>query len=88
MTRTEVGEATTRCLGCRPSAYCVGETLRVPLRTLGGFRGWEGKAYFGQNVVFEEAGSFRVGETVRILEKGEARPPLARLERSDRGVPG
>ena len=45
-----------------------------PLRTLGGFRRWNGKAYFGQNAVCSGTGSFRVGETVRILEKGKAPP--------------
>jgi uncharacterized protein YcbX len=80
----------------KPCARCTVTTVdqgsgqggKEPLRSLGGFRGWEGKAYFGQNVVFEGAGSFRVGETVRILEKGEARPPLPRQERWDQGVPG
>ena len=80
----------------KPCARCAVTTVdqgsgqggKEPLRTLGGFRGWEGKAYFGQNVVFRGAGSFRVGETVRILEEGEVRPPLLRQERRDPGVPG
>ncbi len=80
----------------KPCARCTVTTVdqgsgrggKEPLRSLSGFRGWEGKAYFGQNAVFEGAGSFRVGETVRILEKGEARPPLARQGRRDQEVSG
>ena len=46
------------------------------LKTLARVRGWEGKTWFGQNGVFLRAGSFRVGSAVRILEEGEASPPI------------
>ncbi len=73
------------CARCKVTTVDQGSGRRgkEPLRSLSGFRGWKGKAYFGQNVVFEGTGSFRVGETVRILEKGEARPPFALRKRKD-----
>jgi uncharacterized protein YcbX len=37
---------------------------------------YDGKVYFGQNAVFSETGGLRVGDEVRIEERGEARPPL------------
>ena len=68
----------------KPCARCLVTTVdpgtgtrgREPLRTLLGFRGHGGKGYFGQNAVFSGSGSFRVGDSVRIVKKGEARPPL------------
>jgi uncharacterized protein YcbX len=68
------------CARCSVTTVDPGTAVRgkEPLRTLGGFRGWEGKAYFGQNAVFSGNGSFRVGDNVRILEEGEARPPIGR----------
>jgi len=79
----EIGEARVELV--KPCARCAVTTVdpgtgtrgKEPLKTLGGFRGWNGKAYFGQNAVFCGAGSFRVGDSVHILEKGDARPPLA-----------
>ncbi len=70
----------------KPCARCSVTTVdpgtgtrgKEPLKTLSGFRRWEGKAYFGQNAIFSGTSSFRVGQNVRILERGEARPPLAR----------
>ena len=66
------------CARCSVTTVDPGTALRgrEPLRTLGGFRGWEGKAYFGQNAVVSGDGSFRVGQNVRILEEGGMRPPL------------
>jgi uncharacterized protein YcbX len=78
----EVGEVrldlVKPCARCSVTTVDPGTAVRgkEPLRTLSGFRGWEGKAYFGQNAVFSGRGSFRVGENVRIVEKGDARPPL------------
>ena len=54
-----------------------GEKGEEPLRTLARVRRWEGKAFFGQNAVFSRNGSFRVGQSVRIVEEGDARPPLS-----------
>jgi uncharacterized protein YcbX len=48
-----------------------------PLRSMKSLREWEGKVYFGQNAVFEGGGRFRVGDDVRILEKGPSRPPIS-----------
>lgn len=48
-----------------------------PLRTLSAFRRWGGKSWFGQNAVVSSSGSFRVGDSVDILEKGAPRPPPA-----------
>jgi uncharacterized protein YcbX len=68
----------------KPCARCAVVTVdqetgvrgQEPLRSLRGFREWDGKIYFGQNAVFSGGGRFRVGENVRILERGECRPPL------------
>jgi uncharacterized protein YcbX len=66
------------CARCSVTTVDPGSGTRgkEPLRTLMGFRGHGGKGYFGQNAVFSGNGSFRVGDSVRILEKGDARPPL------------
>lgn len=69
----------------KPCARCSVTTVdpgtgakgKEPLKTLSGFRGWEGKAYFGQNAIHSGTGSFRVGQTVRIVEEGGSRPPLS-----------
>lgn len=68
----------------KPCARCTGVTVdqgsgtrgQEPLRTMKSFREWEGKVFFGQNVVFSGTGRFRVGENVHILERGSPRPPL------------
>lgn len=68
----------------KPCARCVVTTVDPgtaaqgpePLKTLRWVRGWEGKAYFGQNAVCSGTGGFRVGGRVRIVEKGPPRPPL------------
>lgn len=69
----------------KPCARCsvttvdpgTGDRGTEPLKTLMGFRGHLGRGYFGQNAVFSGTGIFRVGDSVHILEKGEARPPLS-----------
>jgi uncharacterized protein YcbX len=78
----EVGGITVHLV--KPCARCSVVTVdqetgvrgQEPLRTLKGFREWEGKVYFGQNAVFEGAGRFRVGDDVHILERGGRRPLL------------
>jgi uncharacterized protein YcbX len=68
----------------KPCARCAVVTVdqdtgvrgQEPLLSLRGFRTWNGKIFFGQNAVFSGTGRFRVGEDVRILERGERRPPL------------
>lgn len=78
----EVGGITVTLV--KPCARCAVITVeprtgargQEPLRTLRSCRGWEGKVYFGQNAVFSGTGRFRVGDDVRILEKGARRPPI------------
>jgi uncharacterized protein YcbX len=78
----EIGDARIDLV--KPCARCsvirvnqeTGEVGREPLSTLSRVRRWEGKAYFGQNAVFTRNGSFRVEQSVRIVEEGDPRPPL------------
>jgi uncharacterized protein YcbX len=78
----EIGDITLQLV--KPCARCAVVTVdqgtgtrgQEPLRRLRAFREWEGKVYFGQNAVFQGSGRFRVGDDVRILEKGSRRPPL------------
>jgi uncharacterized protein YcbX len=80
--RVEVGTVTLEMV--KPCARCSVTTVdpgtgtrgREPLRTFKGFREWEGEVYFGQNVVFLGSGRIRLGDRVRVLKRGEARPPL------------
>lgn len=66
------------CARCAVTTVDPGSATRgpEPLKTLRSIRGWEGKAFFGQNAVIYGSGGFRVGERVRIVEKGPLRPPL------------
>lgn len=78
----EIGE--TRLELVKPCARCqvplVNPTTGVkgsePLKTLSRFRMNGGKVYFGQNAVIPQTGGLRVGDDVRIVERGESRPPL------------
>ena len=80
--RLEVGTASLEQV--KPCARCTvttvdpdtGDRGHEPLLTLKGFREWEGKVYFGQNAVFLRRGKVRKGDPVRIISRGEARPPL------------
>jgi uncharacterized protein YcbX len=38
------------------------------LKTLAGFRHQNGEALFGQNLIHEQQGRIRVGDTLKILE--------------------
>lgn len=77
----KVGEA--RIALVNPCARCAvtkvdqetGAVGQEPLRTLAEIRGWKGKSYFGQNGVFERRGRITVGDRVRIIQRGEPRPP-------------
>jgi uncharacterized protein YcbX len=79
----EIGQVKVHLV--KPCARCTVITVdqgtgaqgQEPLWSLRAFREWNGKVFFGQNAVFEEAGRFRVGDVVRILEKGDRRPPLS-----------
>jgi uncharacterized protein YcbX len=80
--RVEVGNVTLEMV--KPCARCSVTTVdpgtatlgREPLRAFKGFREWEGKVYFGQNAVFFGSGRIRLGDRVRVMNRGRARPPL------------
>jgi uncharacterized protein YcbX len=68
----------------KPCARCTVITVdqsegvagREPLATLSGYRGAEGKVYFGQNLVHLGTGQLAVGDRVEHLEVGDLRPIL------------
>jgi uncharacterized protein len=76
---------TVRCDVVKPCDRCVVTTIdpataepgREPLRTLAGYRRWQGKVWFGQNVIHRDSGTIEVGAPVVVLEDGEPRPPLS-----------
>ena len=78
----EVGSARLELV--KPCARCSvtlvhprsGEVGSEPLAALSHDREWEGKVFFGQNVIVSRPGSFETGSTVRIVERGERRPPI------------
>jgi uncharacterized protein YcbX len=80
--RLQVGmvvlELVKPCARCAVTTVDPGGGTRggEPLQTLKGFREWESKVYFGQNVVFRGQGKIRQGDPVRVLSTGERRPPL------------
>jgi uncharacterized protein len=47
-----------------------------PLRTLATYRRWDGKVYFGQNVVHEGTGRLAVGDGLVACPSSTRRPPL------------
>jgi uncharacterized protein YcbX len=51
-------------------------TGKEPLTTLNRLRKWEGKVYFGQNVLHDHVGVLTVGDDVVIKTTGEKQPPL------------
>jgi uncharacterized protein len=75
------------CDVVKPCARCVVTTIdpatatpgHEPLRTLATYRRWDGKVWFGQNVIHRSAGVLVVGDSVQVLEAGAARPLLGRL---------
>lgn len=80
--RVEVGTVTLEMV--KPCARCSVTTVdpvtatqgREPLRAFQGFREWESKVYFGQNAVFLGSGRIGLGDRVRVVSRGRARPPL------------
>jgi uncharacterized protein len=72
------------CDVVKPCARCVVTTLDPatavggdePLRTLATYRRWQGKVWFGQNVIHRAQGAIAVGDGVEVLDAGPARPPL------------
>jgi uncharacterized protein len=75
------------CDVVKPCARCVVTTIdpatatpgHEPLRTLATYRRWDGKVWFGQNVIHRAAGLITVGDSVTVLQAGAARPPLELL---------
>lgn len=57
------------------------ETGREPLRTLAGYRRFDGQVWFGQNLVHRGLGMLAVGDAVQILDTGALRPPIAEAQR-------
>jgi uncharacterized protein len=80
--RIRIGEVD--CDVVKPCARCVvttvdpatAQTGREPLRTLAGYRRWNGQVWFGQNVIHRGTGRLRAGDAVAVLERGDARPPI------------
>lgn len=69
----------------KPCARCVVTTIdqqtgrklsKEPLATLAGFRKWNQKILFGQNVMFEKEGILKVGDFIKINSHKEAPLPL------------
>jgi uncharacterized protein len=69
----------------KPCARCAVPTIDPatgkagvePLRTLADYRRWNGKVWFGQNVIHRARGTLRVGDEVQVIVRGPNRPPLA-----------
>jgi uncharacterized protein len=83
--RIRIGEVD--CDVVKPCARCVVTTIDPataatgvePLRTLATYRRWDGKVWFGQNVIHRAEGLITVGDSVQVLEAGAASPPLELL---------
>jgi uncharacterized protein len=81
--RIQLGAVT--CDVVKPCARCLVPTIdpvtaragKEPLRTLARYRTWHGKVWFGQNLIHRDRGMLRMGDPVHLLERGDARPPLA-----------
>jgi uncharacterized protein len=66
------------CHGVKLCARCTVTTVNPetaergaePLRTLSKLRGWDGKTWFGQNVIPASGGVLSVGDPVEVLEEG------------------
>jgi uncharacterized protein len=65
------------CDVVKPCARCAVTTIdqatgiagKEPLRTLAEYRRWDGKVWFGQNVVHRDTGMLRVGDEVEVLHR-------------------
>jgi uncharacterized protein len=72
------------CDVVKPCARCAVTTVdqatgvpgKEPLRSLADYRRWDGKVWFGQNVVHRGTGTLSVGDAVSVLEEGVARPVI------------
>lgn len=78
---------TIPCDVVKPCARCVVTTIdpataepgTEPLRTLAGYRRWNGQVWFGQNAIHRDTGAIEVGATVVVIATGQPRPPLSSL---------
>jgi uncharacterized protein len=76
---------TVSCDVVKPCARCAVTTIDAatatsgpePLRTLATYRRWNGKVWFGQNVLHRGGGVLHIGDRVEVLETGAPRPPSA-----------
>jgi uncharacterized protein len=72
------------CDVVKPCARCAVTTVdaetarsgKEPLRTLDGYRRWNGQVWFGQNVIHRAHGWLAVGDAVAVRDTGAARPPI------------
>jgi uncharacterized protein len=82
--RIRIGEV--ECDVVKPCARCVVTTIdpatatpgAEPLRTLATYRRWDGKVWFGQNVIHRAGTVIMLGDAVVVRETGPAQPPLDR----------
>ncbi|MEL6250270.1 MAG: MOSC domain-containing protein, partial [Cyanobacteria bacterium J06627_15] len=71
--KIRIGEVTfTVAKGCDRCSIpgvdqATGVADKEPLPTLASYRCWQGKIWFGQNLVQENLGELRVGDSVEVL---------------------
>jgi len=68
----QIGRACDHRCGVPNVDQETGEWGVEPLKTLSTYRRSDRGIYFGQNVVIERGGELRVGDSVVVLERGEA----------------
>ncbi|MFQ5688898.1 MAG: MOSC domain-containing protein [Gemmatimonadota bacterium] len=75
-------EVAKPCPRCSVPAVdqATGQRAQDPLRILASYRTWEGKVYFGQNLLHTGRGTLRVGDAVEVLELGEPEPPCPAID--------
>lgn len=64
----------------KPCARCVvtttdqetGITSKEPLKTLSGYRTGNNKVYFGQNILYKNEGTIKVGDELKVVETKDA----------------
>jgi uncharacterized protein len=67
--------------GVKPCARCVMTTIdpataqtgKEPLKTLNGYRKWNNKILFGENLLVKQTGFIKVGDELEILERKEGK---------------
>jgi uncharacterized protein len=64
----------------KPCARCVvtttdqetGATAKEPLKTLATYRTGNNKVYFGQNILYKQQGTIKVGDELKVMETKDA----------------